>query len=53
MTNDFDYDVNVKEKGWSPIGWKAIIGWVASGKGAKLFAWCVSDCPFSIHGEFI
>ena len=39
MTNDYDYDVNVKEKGWSPISWKAIIGWVVSGKGGKLFAW--------------
>lgn len=51
MANDYDYDVNVREKGRSPIGWKAIIGWVASDKGGKLFAWCVTDCPFSIQGE--
>jgi hypothetical protein len=38
MANDYDYDDNVREKGRSLIGWKAIIGWVASDKGGKLFA---------------
>jgi hypothetical protein len=37
MANDYDYDVNVREKGRSPIGWKAIIKWVASDRGGKLF----------------
>ncbi|KAL9375399.1 hypothetical protein Peur_032278 [Populus x canadensis] len=35
MTNDYDYDydINFREKGRSRIGWKAIIGWVASDEG--------------------